>query len=451
MAKSKSSYVCSDCAYKTSKWLGKCPNCDAWGTIEEEIEIVNIKSILSPTIKKEAKKLKDIELEKEFRITTNFTEFDRVLGGGLTRAEVVLITGAPGIGKSTFLLTLLNEYAHKQNVLYISGEESLRQIKERAERINVKSENLKILSESKLEYIIENIKETKPSVVVIDSIQTMYSEEVSSLPASVSQIRECTMKIIEIAKSKDISFYIVGHITKDGKLAGPKMLEHMVDCVISFEGDENNLYRVIRTSKNRYGSTNEISIFDIRENGIEEIKNPSEFFVSSREEKNIGSIIVPSIEGSRVILFEVQSLVSKAIYGYPKRIIQGFDKNRVEILLAVLSKYMGIDFNLNDVYLNIPGGIDIKERASDLAIIFSLISSVKSVAVSGKIAALGEIGLRGELRAVSFIKKRINELIKLGFTGIYIPKVHEEELKNEKLKIKISYISNIKELLERIK
>ena len=449
MSKNRITYICNECAYKTSKWIGKCPNCESWGSIEEEIQLENIKRI-NLTEKKEAKKLNEIKLEKEFRIQTNYVEFDRVLGGGLTKAEVVLITGAPGIGKSTFLLSLLNEYSNTSKTLYVSGEESLRQIKERANRIGVKSENLKILSDNRLDYIVNTIENEKPSVVVIDSIQTIYSEEINSLPASVSQIRECTMKLIEIAKNNDICFYIVGHITKDGKLAGPKLLEHMVDCVISFEGDENNLYRIVRTTKNRYGSTNEISIFDIKESGIEEIKNPSEFFVSSREEKNIGSIIVPSIEGSRVILFEVQSLVSKAIYGYPKRIIQGIDKNRLEILLAILSKHIGIDFNLNDVYLNIPGGIDIKERASDLAIIFSLISSIKSVPVSGKIAVLGELGLRGELRAVSFIKKRINELVKLGFTGLYLPEVHKEELKNEKMKIKLSYISNVKELVERI-
>ncbi|WP_067141055.1 DNA repair protein RadA [Oceanivirga salmonicida] len=448
MAKNKINYICNECMYKTSKWVGKCPNCDAWGTIEEEIIMKNI--IIDKTSKKNPKLLKDIIIEKEFRLKTNYSEFDRVLGGGLTEAEVVLVTGAPGIGKSTFLLSLLNEYSSSNKTLYVSGEESIRQIKERADRINVNSEKLLILNETRLEYIKDIILEQKPKVVVIDSIQTIYSEEINSLPASVSQIRECSLKLIEIAKEFDISFYIVGHITKDGKLAGPKLLEHMVDCVISFEGDEDNHYRIVRSIKNRYGSTNEISIFDIKENGINEIKNPSEFFVSAREEKNIGSIIVPSIEGSRVILFEVQSLVSKAIYGYPKRIIQGFDKNRIEILLAILSKSMNLDFNMNDVYINIPGGIEIKERASDLAVILSLISSVKKKEISGKIAVLGELGLRGEVRAVSFIKKRVNELIKLGFTGVYLPKIQEKEFKNEKFNIKLNYIDNIKELVERI-
>lgn len=448
MAKERVTYICSDCSYKTIKWVGKCPNCGAWGTIDEEIVMKDLDRLVTKSVP--VQKLDDINIEKEFRINTKYSEFDRVLGGGLTKAEVVLVTGAPGIGKSTFLISLLNEYSKKSKTLYVSGEESLRQIKERTNRLSISSNNLFLLNETKLENIIGSVIENKPSVVVIDSIQTLYSENINSLPASVSQIKECSLKLIEIAKKYDIAFYIVGHVTKDGKLAGPKLLEHMVDCVISFEGDENNHFRIVRSTKNRYGSTNEISIFDMKESGIEEVKNPSEFFIASREEKNIGSIIVPCIEGSRVILFEVQSLISNAISGYPKRIIQGFDKNRMEILLAVLSKNMKTDFNTKDVYINIPGGIELDERASDMAIVLSLISTMKEKSVSAKIAALGEMGLRGEVRAVSFIKKRIKELIKLGFTGVYLPKVHEEELKKEKLNIKLNYINNIKELIERI-
>lgn len=448
MAKNKISYICTSCLYKPVKWVGRCPNCNTWGTIEEEVIMKDI--LIDNKALKEVKNLNDIKIHNEFRLKTNYFEFDRVLGGGLTNSEVVLITGEPGIGKSTFLLSLLNEYSKDNITLYVSGEESQRQIKERANRININSENLKVLSDTRLEYILETIRTSNSKIVVIDSIQTLYSENVNSIPSSISQIRECALKLIEIAKEKEISFFIVGHVTKDGKLAGPKLLEHMVDCVISFEGNENNVYRIVRTTKNRYGSTNEISIFVINDNGIEEVKNPSLFFVSQRDEKNIGSIIVPSIEGSRVVLFEIQSLVAKAIYGYPKRIIQGFDKNRIEILLAILSKHLKMDFNLNDVYINIPGGIEVKERASDLAIILSLISSVKSIPISGKIAVLGEVGLRGEIRAVTFIKKRINELEKLGFTGLYLPKVQKPEVEKEKFKIKLSFIDNISELVERI-
>lgn len=445
MAKKKIAYVCSACSYKTTQWMGKCSNCAMWGTLEEEVNMKEISFNLDTS--KEAESLKDIKIEKEFRIKTNFNEFDRVLGGGLTKGEVVLITGEPGIGKSTFLLSLLNEYSKKIKTLYVSGEESARQIKERADRLDISSDKILILSETNLNNILANISQKSPEVVVIDSIQTIYSEDISSLPASVSQIRECTLKLIDMAKRNDISLYIVGHVTKDGKLAGPKMLEHMVDCVLSFEGDEDNYYRIVRSTKNRYGSTNEISIFDIKENCIQEVKNPSEFFVSDREEKNIGSIIVPSIEGSRVILFEVQGLVSKAIYGYPKRIIQGMDKNRIEILLAILSKAMGIDFNALDIYINIPGGIEVKERAVDLAVILTLISCIKNIEISGKIAVVGELGLRGEVRSVAFVKKRVKELIKLGFTGIYLPKSQKDEFKNDKLNIKLNFISNIRELV----
>ena len=386
-------------------------------------------------------------------MVTPFEEFDRVLGGGLIKGEVVLITGSPGIGKSTFLLQLSQEYAKIGNVFYVSGEESPRQIKQRAERVNVQSENLYILNDTNIEKIESVILKDKPKVVVIDSIQTLYSENVNSIPGSVTQIRETTLKIIEIAKKNEIAFYIVGHVTKDGKLAGPKLLEHMVDAVLQIEGEENNYYRIIRSIKNRYGSTNEISIFDMKENGISEVKNPSEFFISDRDEKNVGSIIVPIFEGSRVFLFEVQSLLGTPNFGMPRRTVEGYDKNRVEILSAVLSRSLKVDVNSKDIYINIPGGIDLNDRSSDLAVVFSLLSSIKGIPVSQKIAAIGELGLRGEVRKVSFIKNRVNELEKLGFVGVYLPKSHQADFEKEKIKtkIKLNYISNISELVERIK
>ena len=448
--KEKTKYICSECGYNSLKWLGKCPNCDSWGTFEEEIDI---KSTFRNVESKEVSisKITEIEIEKEFRMVTPFEEFDRVLGGGLIKGEVVLITGSPGIGKSTFLLQLSQEYAKIGNVFYVSGEESPRQIKQRAERVNVKSENLYILNDTNIEKIESVILKDKPKVVVIDSIQTLYSENVNSIPGSVTQIRETTLKIIEIAKKNEIAFYIVGHVTKDGKLAGPKLLEHMVDAVLQIEGEENNYYRIIRSIKNRYGSTNEISIFDMKENGISEVKNPSEFFISDRDEKNIGSIIVPIFEGSRVFLFEVQSLLGTPNFGMPRRTVEGYDKNRVEILSAVLSRSLKVDVNSKDIYINIPGGIDLNDRSSDLAVIFSLLSSVKGVPISQKIAAIGELGLRGEVRKVSFIKNRVNELEKMGFTGVYLPKSHQADFEKEKIKIKLNYISNISELVERIR
>ena len=450
--KEKTKYICSECGYNSLKWLGKCPNCDSWGTFEEEIDI---KSTFRNVESKEVSisKITEIEIEKEFRMVTPFEEFDRVLGGGLIKGEVVLITGSPGIGKSTFLLQLSQEYAKIGNVFYVSGEESPRQIKQRAERVNVKSENLYILNDTNIEKIESVILKDKPKVVVIDSIQTLYSENVNSIPGSVTQIRETTLKIIEIAKKNEIAFYIVGHVTKDGKLAGPKLLEHMVDAVLQIEGEENNYYRIIRSIKNRYGSTNEISIFDMKENGISEVKNPSEFFISDRDEKNIGSIIVPIFEGSRVFLFEVQSLLGTPNFGMPRRTVEGYDKNRVEILSAVLSRSLKVDVNSKDIYINIPGGIDLNDRSSDLAVVFSLLSSIKGIPISQKIAAIGELGLRGEVRKVSFIKNRVNELEKLGFVGVYLPKSHQADFEKEKIKtkIKLNYISNISELVERIR
>ena len=448
--KEKTKYICSECGYNSLKWLGKCPNCDSWGTFEEEIDIKStFRNVESKKVS--ISKITEIEIEKEFRMVTPFEEFDRVLGGGLIKGEVVLITGSPGIGKSTFLLQLSQEYAKIGNVFYVSGEESPRQIKQRAERVNVKSENLYILNDTNIEKIESVILKDKPKVVVIDSIQTLYSENVNSIPGSVTQIRETTLKIIEIAKKNEIAFYIVGHVTKDGKLAGPKLLEHMVDAVLQIEGEENNYYRIIRSIKNRYGSTNEISIFDMKENGISEVKNPSEFFISDRDEKNIGSIIVPIFEGSRVFLFEVQSLLGTPNFGMPRRTVEGYDKTRVEILSAVLSRSLKVDVNSKDIYINIPGGIDLNDRSSDLAVVFSLLSSVKGVPISQKIAAIGELGLRGEVRKVSFIKNRVNELEKMGFSGVYLPKSHQADFEKEKTKIKLNYISNISELVERIR
>ena len=449
--KTKAKYICSECGYSSLKWLGKCPNCDSWGTFEEEIDIKStFRNVESGDVS--ISKITDIEIEKEFRMVTPFEEFDRVLGGGLIKGEVVLITGSPGIGKSTFLLQLSQEYAKIGNVFYVSGEESPRQIKQRAERVNVQSENLYILNDTNIEKIESVILKDKPKVVVIDSIQTLYSENVNSIPGSVTQIRETTLKIIEIAKKNEIAFYIVGHVTKDGKLAGPKLLEHMVDAVLQIEGEENNYYRIIRSIKNRYGSTNEISIFDMKENGISEVKNPSEFFISDRDEKNVGSIIVPIFEGSRVFLFEVQSLLGTPNFGMPRRTVEGYDKNRVEILSAVLSRSLKVDVNSKDIYINIPGGIDLNDRSSDLAVVFSLLSSIKGIPISQKIAAIGELGLRGEVRKVSFIKNRVNELEKLGFVGVYLPKSHQADFEKEKIKtkIKLNYISNISELVERI-
>lgn len=446
-SKEKTRYICNECGNITAKWMGKCSSCESWGSIDKEIEF---KMPINETKDIEIKSINEIITEKEFRIKTSFIEFDRVLGGGLTKGEVVLITGNPGIGKSTFLLQLSNEYAKNRKVIYVSGEESIKQVKDRANRLSISESLLFLVNETLLENIIYIIEKDNPSIMIIDSIQTIYSKEISSMPGSINQIREATLKFIEIAKSKEISFYIVGHVTKDGKLAGPKILEHMVDAVLSFEGDENNYYRIIRSNKNRYGSTNEISIFDMKEDGISEVRNPSEFFISEREEKNVGSIITTSVEGSRVILYEIQTLISLIKFGIAKRVIEGYDRNRVELLATVLSKLINVDLYQYDIYLNIPGGILLKDQSIDLAIILSLLSTFRNIEISQKIAAIGEVGLRGEVRKVSFIKKRIIELEKLGFKGVYIPYSQKSEFDNFKTKLKLNYISNISELVERI-
>ncbi len=457
MAKDKSLYVCSSCGYKSAKWLGKCPDCEEWGTLEEETEMPaaarRIISKGSSSGKSNVKILNfsQIEVEGNYRYTTNLKEFDRVLGGGLVQGEVVLITGNPGIGKSTLLLQAAKEYTKYGDVIYISGEESPSQIKNRGERLGISSENLFIMSETEIETIYEHLSLKKPKVVVVDSIQTLYSSNSESIPGTPTQIRECTLRIVELAKNYNISFFVVGHITKDGKVAGPKMLEHMVDAVLNFEGEEGLFYRILRSIKNRFGSTNELGIFNMEEDGMREVKNSSEFFLSDREEKNIGSMIVPVLEGSKVFLLEVQSLITDSPFGIPKRIVQGLDKNRVQILSAVAEKKAGIAFSTKDLFVNIPGGITVKDPSADLAFLISMLSVCNGIEISQKIAAVGELGLRGEIRKISFMDKRLRELEKLGFTGVYVPEANRKDIEKNNYKLKLIYLKSIGELLERMR
>lgn len=450
MAKNKVKYVCEECGYESVKWLGKCPNCENWNTFKEENELSFSKS--NNKVKNiNAVKLDEIETISDYRYTTTLREFDRVLGGGLVKGEVVLLTGSPGIGKSTLLLQSSKEYCKYGKILYLSGEESVNQIKFRANRLNINENNLYLLNETEVESILEFIKKERPKVVIIDSIQTIYSNSVDSIPGTITQIRECTLKIVEIAKKMEISFFIVGHVTKDGKVAGPKLLEHMVDAVLNFEGEEGNYYRILRGIKNRFGSTNEIGIFNMEEDGISEINNPSEFFLSERDEKNIGSIVVPILEGSKIFLLEVQSLLINSEFGIPRRIVQGFDKNRVQILSAVIEKKLSLNLANKDIFINIPGGISIKDTSADLAVVMSIFSAFKDIEISQKIAAVGELGLRGEIRKVSFIEKRLVELYKLGFKGVYVPESNRKDLENKDIKLKIIYLKNLNDLLERMR
>ncbi|MGL4392544.1 MAG: DNA repair protein RadA [Fusobacteriaceae bacterium] len=456
MAKAKSFYMCNSCGYKTAKWVGKCPECGEWGTFDEEIEAkigginINQKLNLVSNTSKKILPFTEVVMEENFRYTSNISEFDRLLGGGLVLGEVVLITGNPGIGKSTLLLQLINEYTKYGDVLYISGEESPMQIKNRGQRLDVGNEKLFLMSETELNNIAEYIVTKKPKVVVVDSIQTIYNSNYDSMSGTPTQIRECAMKIVELAKTLNVSFFIVGHITKDGKLAGPKLLEHIVDAVFSFEGEEGLYYRILRSSKNRFGSTNELAVFSMEENGMREVKNSSEFFLSEREEKNLGSMVVPILEGTKVFLLEVQTLLTDMTIGIPKRVVQGYDRNRIQILTAVAEKRMGLALGMKDLFVNIPGGIVINDPSGDLGVLISLLSIYKGIPISQKIAAIGELGLRGEIRKAFFVDKRLRELEKLGFKGVYLPLSNKKEVEKNEYKLKLIYLKNLEELVERM-
>lgn len=450
MAK-KSLYICSECGYKSAKLYGKCPQCNTWGSLEEEIEIP--KSLQSKVKLSDIKlqKLSDIQFKDEERYKTKIEEFDRLLGGGLIKGEVILVTGNPGIGKSTLLLQVINEYKNYGEVLYISGEESASQIKNRADRLKINSDEIYIMNEMEITSIYEYIAIHKPKVVVVDSIQTLYNSNLESLAGTPTQIKDCSLKIIELAKKYDISFFIVGHITKDGKIAGPKLLEHMVDAVFNFEGEEGLYYRILRSTKNRFGSTNEIAVFNMEEDGMKEVKNSSEYFLSEREEKNIGSMVAPILEGTKVFLLEVQTLITDAGIGIPRRVVQGYDRNRLQILTAIAEKKLYIPLGTKDLFLNVPGGLSISDPSADLSVLLSMLSIYKGFEISQKIAAIGELGLRGEIRKAFFIDKRLKELEKMGFTGVYLPLSNKSELENKKYKLTLIYLKNLDDLLERMK
>lgn len=446
MAKDKIYYYCNSCGYKTTKWQGKCPECGEWNSFSDEVKQIAGVNLSETAVMK----LEDIKIGENYRYKTGIEEFDRVLGGGAVKGEAVLVTGNPGIGKSTILLQMLEKYSKHGDVLYISGEESVEQVKFRSERIGIKNENFFVMAETEINKIAAYIAVKKPCAVVVDSIQTIYNSEYDSIPGTVTQIREATLKIIECAKKSGILFFLVGHVTKDGKIAGPKLLEHMVDAVLTFEGEEDYQYRILRSTKNRYGSTNEVGIFNMNEEGISEVKNPSEFFLSDREEKNAGSIIVPVIEGSKTFLLEVQALATPVVFGMPRRVVQGADYNRVQIIVAIIEKKLSINIGSMDLFLNIPGGIAIKETAGDLALAMAIISAVKGVEISKKIAAVGELGLMGEVRKVSFIDKRVKELEKVGFKGVYLPESLKKDVEKNSYNIKINYLKNLNELFERM-
>lgn len=458
MAKEKNIYFCTECGNESPKWMGQCPICKAWNTLVEEPKSLkkiknksnhNIASDIADSNKSPVY-ISDIDLEDKDRYDTGYEEFNRVLGGGIVAGSLVLVGGDPGIGKSTILLQLCKNLASfGRRVLYISGEESLKQIRMRADRLGDISGELKILCETNLSDIAAVIFKERPEVVIIDSIQTMFHEDVASAAGSVSQVRESTNTLLQIAKGEGISIFIVGHVTKEGQVAGPRVLEHMVDTVLYFEGERSASYRILRAVKNRFGSTNEIGVFEMKNDGLAQVKNPSEFMLSGRPLEASGCAVTCLLEGTRPILLEVQALVTETAFGMPRRTAAGTDYNRVNLLLAVIEKYCRIQMNRYDAYINIAGGIKMNEPALDLAIIMSLVSSVKNRGIDDKTVIFGEVGLSGEVRAVNMADLRVKEAKKLGFKTIILPKVSLEKL--PKISgIHLVGVSNIREAIDYI-
>ena len=449
-------FFCTECGYESAKWMGQCPGCKNWNTFSEEpkeranknkkysqIDGVGIK-------KNEPIPLRAVNLEESSRISTEMPELDRVLGGGIVPGSLTLVGGDPGIGKSTLLLQVCKKISDKGcKVLYVSGEESLKQIKIRGDRIGQFDENLLLVCETNLQSVSEQIKKCSPSVVIIDSIQTMYNEEVDAAPGSVSQVRESTGVLLQLAKGLGVSIFVVGHVTKEGTVAGPRMLEHMVDTVLYFEGDRHASYRILRGVKNRFGSTNEIGVFEMQREGLKGVENPSEFMLDGKPENASGSVVTCSMEGTRPLLLEIQALVCRSNFGNPRRQANGTDFNRVNLLMAVLEKRVGIQLGDCDAYVNVAGGLKISEPAIDLAIAMAIASSYKNRAIPEKMIFVGEIGLSGEIRSVGMIENRVNEAKKLGFTTCVIPKGCYERVKDIE-GIKIIAVSGVADAIDLI-
>lgn len=454
-AKTKSVYICSNCGYETPKWLGRCPECNEWATLEESVKQVQSASALKQSAKAlksvTSFSLKDIQTDNEIRYKTGMKELDRVLGGGIVKGSLVLLSGDPGIGKSTLLLQICTHLGKGLKILYVSGEESYSQIKLRADRLKVKTENLFILCETDVQAICEHISSTTPDIVIVDSIQTMNFTELNSSPGCVTQVRESSNMFMRTAKSLSIPVIMVGHVNKDGNIAGPKVLEHIVDAVLYFEGERNLSFRILRAVKNRFGSTNEIGVFEMMEKGLSEVENPSEMLISGRPKHTPGSCVACVMEGTRPLLAEIQGLVTSTGFGNPRRISNGFDFNRFAMLIAVLEKRGGYYFSNMDAYINIVGGMKLDEPALDLTIAMALVSSLKDYALRDDVLAFGEIGLAGEIRGVSHCEQRIKEAARLGFNKCIIPKSNLKNISASiKKEIEIVGVKTIREAFEAI-
>ena len=450
MAKTKTVFFCSQCGNESPKWQGRCPACGAWNTLEEHIEKPSApgRAKAAPVGNSHTpKKLQEVDTGSEIRFSTGMGELNRVLGGGAVAGSLVLVGGAPGIGKSTLLLQICNQLCVERSVLYISGEESERQLKLRAQRLGVSPEGLYILSETRLSDILEAVESTEPDILIVDSVQTLYNEENDSSPGSVSQVKDCTMAMMQLSKARGITVFVVGHINKDGAIAGPKVLEHMVDCVLYFEGDPNSSYRLLRAAKNRFGSTNEIGVFEMGDSGLIEVPNPSQMLLEGRPEGASGTCVACVMEGTRPVLAEVQALVSKTSFNVPRRTADGFDFNRAALLLAVGEKRAGMKLSMFDAYINVIGGLRLDEPGADLPVALAVASSYRDAVIPDDLVAIGEVGLTGEIRSVSHMNQRLGEVMRLGFKKVIIPKGGAEKLEIPE-GLTVYRVRNLREAIE---
>lgn len=450
MAKTKTVYYCTACGNETPKWQGRCPSCGAWNSMEEHVEkpaAVGKAKSAPVGMSRPPQRISEVDCDAEIRFSTGMGELDRVLGGGAVAGSLVLVGGAPGIGKSTLLLQICGSLCAGQKVLYVSGEESERQLKLRAQRLGVAPESLYILSETRLGDVLEAVETMQPDILIADSIQTLYSEQNESSPGSISQVKDCTMALMQLSKSQGVTVFVVGHINKDGNIAGPKVLEHMVDCVLYFEGDPNSAYRLLRAAKNRFGSTNEIGVFEMADKGLVEVPNPSQMLLQGRPEGASGTCVACVMEGTRPVLAEVQALVTKTTFNVPRRAADGFDFNRAVLLMAVAEKRGGMKLNVFDAYINVIGGLRLDEPGADLPVVLAVASSYRDQVIDAELVAIGEVGLTGEIRTVSHMGQRLAEVARLGFKKCIIPKNSPEKLEIPQ-GLTVYRVRNLREAIE---